>query len=314
MSDDIRDLTQIPGAILQQMSHTIFGKEEVKETLLVAFLCEGHVLIEGPPGTAKTFTAKTFARLIGLEFKRLQCTPDMLPADITGFNLYTPAGDGRFIPGPIFANVLLADELNRTTPRTQSALLEGMQESQVTIEGMTHPLPRPFLVIASQLPYGGEGTYPLTEVQADRFMFRVWSGNPSQAEEQEVIEAIDRLEREEVQPLVSPAMASQLQERVQQVFVATKVSEYITSLVVGIRQDPDVFTGPSPRASIALFKGARALAFLGGREFVVPDDVKRLAQRALDHRIRIKPEAEIDELTPRTVLERVLAQVPVPTL
>ena len=183
MATNIKDITGIPGRILDEVSKVVIGKDEIKEMLLVALLSEGHVLIEGLPGTAKTLLAKTFSSVIGGEFKRIQFTPDMLPADVTGFNLYTPDGKSRFLQGPLFANVVLSDELNRTTPRTQAALIEAMQERQVTIEGKTHVLPRPFMIIASQLPYGSEGTYPLTEVQADRFMLRVWSDYLSKEDE-----------------------------------------------------------------------------------------------------------------------------------
>ncbi|HSV48840.1 MAG TPA: AAA family ATPase, partial [Candidatus Acidoferrales bacterium] len=186
MKETQESVSNIPNKILTEISKIIVGKQDGKEMLLVALLSEGHILLEGYAGTAKTLLAKTFARVIAGEFKRIQFTPDMLPADVTGFNVYSPDGRSRFVAGPLFANVVLADELNRTTPRTQAALIEAMQEKQVTIEGVTHPLSDPFMVIASQLPYGSEGTYPLTEVQSDRFMFRVWSDYLSKEDEKTV--------------------------------------------------------------------------------------------------------------------------------
>lgn len=312
MSDELKSILGTPGRILNELSRVVIGKDEIKEILLVALLSGGHVLIEGLSGTAKTTIARTFAQAIGGEFKRIQFTPDMLPSDVTGFNLYAMDGSPRFMPGPIFANILLADELNRTTPRTQAALLEAMQENQVTIEGKTYPLPPPFMVIASQLPYGAEGTYPLTEVQVDRFMFRVWSGYPSRDEEEQIIEKIDFLERPSVTAVTLPEEALRLQEAAKRVHVSERVTGYITLLVEQVRRDPDVLLGPSPRASIALYKGARAMALLQERDFAIPDDVKRFVLPALEHRIRLKAEAEIEDITPKIIVERTLGEVPVP--
>ena len=204
---------EIPNKILNEVSKVVVGKQEIKEMLLVALLSEGHVLIEGLPGTAKTLLAKTFAKVVGGQFNRIQFTPDMLPADVTGFNVYSPDGRSRFVAGPLFANFVLADELNRTTPRTQAALIEAMQEKQVTIEGATHPLSEVFMVIASQLPYGSEGTYPLTEVQSDRFMFRVWSDYVSKEEEQQVISKLDYIEEANIKAVASPKDIIELQRK-----------------------------------------------------------------------------------------------------
>jgi len=305
-------MLEIPNKILNEVSKVVVGKGDIKEILVVALLSEGHVLIEGLTGTAKTLIAKTFAQAIGGEFKRIQFTPDMLPADVTGFYVYTPTGRSRFIRGPVFANIVLTDELNRATPRVQAALLEAMQEEQVTIEGETYPLPKPFMVMASQLPYGSEGTYPLAEVQADRFMFRAWTGYPEKKEENEVIEKIDYIEEPDISVVTSTGEVLGLQRAVKKIHVSEKVRDYIVSLVNRIRQDTDVQVGPSPRASISLYKGSRSLAFLEGREYVIPDDVKKLAFFALDHRVRVKPEAEMEDVTPRNVIERALKEVPVP--
>ena len=312
MTEETKGISLIPKRVLEEVSRVVIGKEGEKEILMVALLSGGHILIEGPLGTAKTTLARTFAQAIGGEFKRVQLTPDMLPADITGFYLYTMEGGSRFVPGPVFANIVLADELNRTTPRTQSALIEAMQEGQVTIERETHPLPRPFMVIASQLPYGSEGTYPLTEVQADRFMLRALSAYPSEVEEREVIERIDYLDRPDVEAVTTPDELLRLQGEVMGVHVSERVRDYIVSLVGRLRYHQDVLWGPSPRASIALYKGSRAAAYLEERDFVLPDDVKRLAEPALAHRMRLRPEAEMEDVTPEILINKAIEEVPVP--
>lgn len=280
----------------------------------MALIAGGHLLIEGFPGTAKTTLAKSFATAIGGEFKRIQFTPDMMPADITGFCLYSPEGNSRFIEGVIFANIVLADELNRTTPRTQSALLEAMQEYQVTIEGKTYLLHQPFMVIATQVLAGGEGTYPLTDVQVDRFLLRVFSGYSTKDEEKQMISEIDKIEEPVISSVTSLEEIKAARAMAKQVYVSPDIIEYITSIIADLRNSPDILSGPSSRATIALYKCSRVLAMLDGREFVIPDDVKRLAFLALEHRIRIKPEVEMDDVTPHMVLERTLGQVPVPKL
>jgi MoxR-like ATPase len=314
MEKNLRKAAGVPNRILDEVSKVVIGKQDIKELLLVTLLSEGHILVEGLPGTAKTLLAKTFARVIGGEFKRIQFTADMLPADVTGFNVYSPDGRSRFVSGPLFANIVLADELNRTTPRTQAALIEAMQEKQITVEGATHPIPEPFMVIASQLPYGSEGTYPLTEVQSDRFMFRVWSDYLSKVDEQRVISMVDYIEEPDIEAVASLENILQLQRAVKKIHVSDEVSKYIVSLIRAAREDPDVLAGPSIRAGIAFFKGSRALAFLQGREYVLPDDVKTLAFPALAHRIRVKPEAEMEEVTAKIVVDRVLSTVPVPKM
>ena len=238
----------------------------------------------------------------------------MLPTDITGFYLYSADGNAKFVPSPISANVVLADELNRATPRTQSALLEAMQENQTSIEGVTHPLPLPFMITASQLPYGGAGTYPLTVVQVDRFLLRAWSGFPPEEEEKEVISNIDSIEERKTETITQPQEVSELRQAAKNIHLSEKARDYIISLVRHVRENPDVLEGPSPRASIALYKTSRALALLKQRDFVIPDDVKRLFIPALAHRIRIKPEAEMEEVTAGDILEKALTEVPVPKL
>ena len=312
MAEELRNKDGTLGRMLSEISRVVVGKDDLKEMLLVALLSGGHVLIEGLSGTGKTTLARTFAQIIGGEFKRIQFTADMLPADVTGFYAYTLGGEGTFNPGPVFANIILADELNRTTPRTQAALIEAMQERQVTIERETHPLPRLFMVVASQLAYGAEGTYPLTEVQADRFMFRLWSGYPNKGEEEDVIQRIDYLDAPDAKSVTTPEEISMLQQAARGVYVSPEVVNYIVTLVGQVRRDQDVLLGPSPRASISLYKGSRALALLEGRDFVLPDDAKRLAAPSMSHRIRLKVEAEVEDITPMLIIERALEGVPVP--
>ncbi len=314
MAQSSQALHEVPARILEAVSRIVIGKDEVKTLLMAALLSGGHVLIEGMAGTAKTLLGKTFALAIGGQFKRIQLTSDLLPTDVTGFYLYTAKGTSKFIPGPIFANIVLADELNRTTPRTQAAFLEAMQEHHVTIEGTPHPIEEPFMVIASQLPTGGPGTYALADVQLDRFMFRAWSGYPTLDEEAQVISNIDKLEEPAIEPVTRPETILALRGQVQKVYVAEDVRRYLVALVARVREDPEVMTGPSPRATIALYKGSRALAYLDGRDYVLPDDAKRLAPAALGHRVHVKSEAEMDGLTPATIVERALQDVAVPTL
>lgn len=300
--------------ILAELAKVVIGKDDIKEALMLALVAGGHVLIEGLPGTAKTTLASTFAKIIGGEFKRIQFTPDMLPTDITGFYMYSPTNEPRFVEGPIFANIILADELNRTTPRTQSALLEAMQEFQVTIERKTYPLEKPFMVIATQVETGGEGTYPLTNVQSDRFLLRVMSKYSTKEEEKQVLANIDRITDSDIHTLTHPEEIRGLQKEASSVYVSPDIIEYISSIIGFLRADPDVLSGPSTRAGIAIYRCARVLALLDGRDFVIPDDVKHLANIAIEHRILVKPEAEMDEVTPAIILKRALEQIPVPKL
>jgi MoxR-like ATPase len=300
--------------ICGEISKVIVGKSDIELTLMLAIIAGGHVLIEGLPGTAKTKLAQTFSEAIGGNFKRIQFTPDMMPADITGFYIYSPDGSSRFIEGPIFSHIVLADELNRTTPRTQSALLEAMQENQVTIEGKYYPLVKPFMVIATQVPSGSEGTYVLTDVQLDRFLLIAKSEYASKEDEQKIVSTIDTIDEPDIKPVTNLDEIKQLQKLVKNVHVSPAITEYIVSIASSIRNDPDVSWGPSTRASIALYKCARVMALIDGREFVIPDDVKSLAFKAIEHRVRIKPESEMDNITSHIVIERTLEKITAPKM
>jgi MoxR-like ATPase len=300
--------------IIAEVSEVVIGKDEIKELLLVALLSRGHVLIEGRPGTAKTTIARTFAGTIGGVFKRVQGTPDMLPSDILGFYLYRTDGSSTFIPGPIFANVLLTDELNRTTPRTQAALLQAMQEQQVTIERETFDLEQPFIVIASQIPFGSPGTSPLSDVQKDRFMFRIWSATSSLEEEDLILKNIDAISEPHIKAVTTPQDIIQFQEKVKKVYVADSIRYYILQIIDQLRHHQDIQAGPSTRAGIALLTGARSLAFIRGREFVIPDDVKALLIPSLSHRLQITAEAEMEDISPESTIKEVSTQVPVPKM
>jgi len=309
--ENSRDVIEKITAVLDKV---VVGKEEIKQLLLAALLARGHLLIEGLPGTAKTTIARTFAGAIGGEFKRVQGTPDMLPADVVGFYLYRSDGGSAFMPGPIFANVVLVDELNRLSPRTQAALLEAMAESQVTIERETHRLKPPFIVVASQVPYGGIGTSLLSDVQIDRFMFRAWSGAPNSAEEDQVLRDIDIITEPDISPVTTPAAIVRLQEEVKEVHVDAGIRQYIVELATKLRSNSDLVAAPSPRGSIALFRGARALAFINGRDYVIPDDVKQLIMPVFHHRLHLSTEAEMENVTPESIIKEAADSVAVPRI
>ncbi|MEM3186312.1 MAG: MoxR family ATPase [Conexivisphaerales archaeon] len=299
--------------IVEEVSRFVVGKKEVIETLLTALIAEGHVLLEGPPGVAKTLIAKTFAMSIGSTFRRIQFTPDLLPSDIIGTSVFNPKDSTFSIKqGPIFANIVMADELNRATARTQSAMLEAMQERQVTIEGNTFHLPRPFMTIATQVPFGGAGTYPLSDVQIDRFSARVSVNYPSFDEEKMVMASVDSIDKLDVRARVKSDDIVKAIEASKNVLVSEPVRDYIAKIVFNIRRDTSVRLGPSPRASVWLYKMSRARAFLLGRSYVLPDDVKSLVPYVLAHRIILTSEAETDSVKPEKILEEVLVRTEVP--
>jgi len=300
--------------IIENVSHVIVGKERSIEFLLVALLAEGHVLIEDIPGLGKTLIAKSLARSIGASFKRVQFTPDLLPGDITGFNVYNQqTGHFTFQPGPVMTHVLLADEINRTIPRTQSSLLESMEERQVTVDGKTYSLPHPFFVMATQNPIELEGTFPLPEAQLDRFLLRIRLGYPGQLEEIAILERFRENDPlRELQPVATPEQIAGLQEARKRIRVSQPVKEYITSIVSATRHCPALRLGASPRGSLSLMRAGQALAALRGRDYVLPDDIKSLAVPVLAHRLILKEEERLRGEIQEPLLEEIVRQIPVP--
>ncbi len=300
--------------IIDNVENVIIGKHEEVQLGLVALLCQGHMLIDDVPGVGKTMLAKAMARSLGCTFKRIQFTPDMLPSDVTGVSVYDQStGRFEFRPGPIMANVVLTDEINRATPKTQSALLEAMEEHQVTVDGVTHLLDKPFLVLATQNPIEYEGTFPLPEAQLDRFLMRLSLGYPSPMDEIRILEAQQYVHPiETIEQVVSTAELLEMQERIKDVFVHDGIKEYIVSLVGATRSHPDVYLGSSPRGALALYRTSQARAAVLGRDYVIPDDTKALAEATLAHRLIVNPAARIREVDPRTVVKEVLQEVEAP--
>jgi len=308
----MKDVQEFVAPLIQNVERVIVGKRQAIEYIMVALLCEGHVLLEDVPGSGKTMLARSIAASLGISFKRIQCTPDLLPNDITGVSIFNQkSGEFEFKPGPIFVNILLADEINRATPRTQAALLEAMQEQQVTADGVTRDLPRPFLVLATQNPIEYEGTFPLPEAQLDRFLMRLSVGYPSRADERQIL---TNLWREHpitrIGKVVDGQDLSTLQKRVWDVNVDGTLQDYIVALAEATRSHPDLVLGVSPRGSLALLKGAQALAAIRGRDYVVPEDIKTLVPLTLAHRLILKPEAELRGRTALLILEDVLEKTP----
>ena len=303
------------GRILDEVERAVVGKRDALELVLLGLLADGHVLLEDYPGLAKTLTARSFAQVTQTGFNRIQFTPDLMPSDVTGSSIWNQRdGDFEFRPGPIFTNLLLADEINRAPPKTQAALLEAMQERQVTIEGVTHQLARPFLVLATQNPIEYEGTYPLPEAQLDRFLLRVSFGYPSRSDEWEVLSR--RLERREDEVELTPIVDGQtllaLQAAIEDVHVSDAVGTYIVDLVTSTRTSTSTTVGASPRGSLAVLKLARCKAALAGRDFVTPEDVKAVAVPALAHRLMLKPELWVQQLAAEDIVRELLETVPTP--
>ena len=304
-------------AIAAEVQKVIIGKAHVIDNVLVNILANGNLLFEDYPGLAKTLMTNTFADALGCDFKRVQFTPDLLPADITGTNIYdAKKGEFTFKPGPIFCNLLLSDEINRAPPKTQAALLEAMQEKQVTIGTVTHKLPAPFLTMATQNPVEQEGTYPLPEAQLDRFMFKMSVGYPDRADEDEILSR--RIARKkdavDVEVITDPQRVIAMQQAIEDVYVDPAIRMYMVELVARTREDPRVLVGSSPRGSQALLTTGRAAAAMRGRDFVTPDDVKSVAVLAIAHRLILKPEHQIKGLENDEVIQTILGQVPVPTV
>jgi len=312
---DLADLRQRAGRVLDEVERAVVGKRAALELVLLGLLADGHVLIDDFPGLAKTLIARSFARVTSLRFARVQFTPDLMPSDVTGSSIYNQRlGDFEFRPGPVFTNLLLGDEINRAPPKTQAALLEAMQERQVTTDGVTRPLERPFLVIATQNPIEYEGTYPLPEAQLDRFLLRLSVGYPSADAEWGMLRR--RLERTsdevELAQVATPADVVAMQAAVEQVHVASSVGRYLVELVAATRASPRVQVGASPRGTLALLKLARARAALSGRDFVTPEDVKAVAVPALAHRLILRPELWVRRVRTEDVVAELLDQVPTP--
>lgn len=300
-------------AIIDNIEKVILGKREVIEMTLVGLLCGGHVLLEDVPGVGKTMLAKSIARTLGCTYKRLQFTPDLLPSDITGVTIYRQGtGVFTFMEGPIFANIVLADEINRASPKTQAALLESMEEQQVTVDGQPRKLPTPFFVLATQNPIEYEGTYPLPESQLDRFLVRVKLGYPALAQEREVVLQQSKFNPLQVlQSITEEQELLEMQKLVKTVHVSDTALDYLLAVVTATRNHPDIYLGVSPRGSIALYRAAQALAAITGTEYVLPDYIKRLAPQVLAHRIIIRPEARVGGVTPEDAIADVLSKVPV---
>ena len=302
--------------VRDEAGRVLVGNEEVLEGLTIALLSGGHVLLEGVPGVAKTTIATLFARTLGLGYRRLQMTPDLLPADVTGTRIYrSETGEFDLQQGPIFSNVVVADEINRTTPKTQSALLEAMQERQATIEGETHSLPSPFMIVATQNPIEMEGTFGLPEAQRDRFLLKLRVGLPGRELESQLLDVFDAnpdAGSSDVESVVDAADVVVARETVRDVFVSDAVRDYVLDIVEGTRASPDVAYGASPRAAIALLQASKARAAIDGRDYVIPDDTKALAERVLAHRLVLSTDAELSDVAPGTVIRDVVDSVTPP--
>jgi MoxR-like ATPase len=308
------DIKEIGDRIIANLEMVIIGKRQPVELIVVGLLCQGHVLIEDVPGVGKTMLARSLAKTVGCSFSRIQFTPDMLPSDVTGVSIYNQdSHQFEFRPGPIIGQIVLADEINRATPKTQASLLEAMEERQVTVDGITHVLPKPFLVLATQNPIEYEGTFPLPEAQLDRFLLRLRLGYPTQSDEMRILE--DQKLRhpiEDLQSVVSTQDVLEAGEVVKQVFVSEPVKQYIIELTGRTRQSGDVYLGASPRGSLSLYRTGQAYAALHGRDFVLPDDIKAMAVPVLGHRVIVSPAARLRELTADRIVQEILGGVPVP--
>lgn len=314
MARAMPEFQEVSQSVINNIERVIIGKRPQIQVVLAAILAKGHVLLEDVPGVAKTMLARSLAISFGCEFKRVQCTPDLLPTDLTGVSIFNQKSlEFEFVKGPVFTSILLADEINRATPRTQSALLEAMEERQISVDGVTYPLPHPFLVLATQNPIEQEGTFPLPEAQLDRFLVRVSLGYPDFNQESEML---DRLNQghpiEALRSVVNAKMVEQMQQYAARIFIHKQVKEYILKIVRATRASLKLSLGGSPRASISLYRAAQAMAALEGRNYVAPDDVKSLAVSVLAHRLILKPEHRLRKETPQSVVEDILREIEVP--
>lgn len=309
----VADLTR---RVIANVEHAIVGKRKQLVLSMVAWLSGGHILLEDVPGVAKTMLARAMSLSVGCKFKRVQCTPDLLPSDVTGTSIFNQkTSDFEFRAGPIFSQILLADEINRATPRTQSALLEAMAEGRVTVDGTTHTLRQPFLVIATQNPVDHEGTFPLPEAQLDRFLMRFGLGYPSPDEELRMLDLLQH--RHPIDSLKAVATADELiagQQAIRDVHVDPKIRQYLLQIVHDTRQHADLALGGSPRATIALFRCAQAMAAIRGRSYVQPDDIKRIVAPVMNHRVIVRPESRLRKLTAEKIIEEIVSEIAVPTI
>ena len=310
----MQDIRTVANRIIDNVATVIVGKRDAIELVVVALLADGHILIEDVPGVGKTTLAKSIARSVGLSYKRVQFTPDLLPSDVTGVTIFNQkTSEFEFREGPVMAQIVLADEVNRATPKTQSALLEAMEERQITVDGSTYVLPEPFLVLATQNPIEYEGTFPLPEAQLDRFLMRVNLGYPERQDELQVLATRQREQPiDDLQQVVTLEEVFAAQEAVKDVYVDPLVSNYIVDISRATREHNDVYLGASPRGSLGLFRAGQAMAAVGGRDYVVPDDVKRLAESVLSHRVIVSPAARIRSVDTRAIVAGILDFVPVP--
>jgi MoxR-like ATPase len=308
--DEVRELTT---DIIRECNRIIVGKKDILSNVLVAMLANGHVILEGVPGLAKTYMARTYASILGCAFKRIQLTVDTLPSDLLGSNVFNQrTGEFWFRKGPVFSNLVLADEINRCPPKSQSALLEVMEERQVSLEGVTRKLPKPFLIIATQNPVEQEGTYPLPEAQLDRFMFRLILDYPTEDEEAEIVRRKHLGEATDLRILSDPATLVRMQNTCQTVFIEEDIIHYIRDIVIRTRNDPQILLGGSPRASLVLMNASKTRAAMAGRDYVIPEDVRKLTVATLNHRLMLKPEAELEGLTVERVVSKILGEVDCP--
>ena len=310
----MQEIRSVASRIIDNVATVIVGKRDAIELVVVAMLADGHILIEDVPGVGKTTLAKAIARSVGLSFKRVQFTPDLLPSDVTGVTIFNQkTREFEFRQGPVMAQIVLADEVNRATPKTQSALLEAMEERQITVDGTTYALPKPFLVLATQNPIEYEGTFPLPEAQLDRFLMRVNLGYPERQDELQVLATRQREQpMDDIQQVVTLEEVFTAQEAVKEVYVDPLVSNYIVDIARATREHADVYLGASPRGSLGLFRSGQALAAVAARDYVVPDDVKRLAESVLSHRVIVSPAARIRSVDTRAIVAGILDYVPVP--
>jgi MoxR-like ATPase len=310
----MKNIQSLSEKLIKNISQVIVGKRQTIELAVICLLSQGHLLIEDIPGVGKTMLARSLARSLGGTFGRIQFTPDMLPSDVTGVAIYNQAkGDFEFRPGPVMSEILLADEINRATPKTQSALLEAMQENQVTVDGVTHPLPKLFMVLATQNPIEHEGTFRLPEAQIDRFLMRVSLGYPNRKDE---IDILDRQQFQhpilELEPVVTVDEVLDAQDALRSIHIADSVKEYLVNLVQRTREVDDVYLGSSPRGSLGLYRAGQAVAAIQGRDFVTPDDIKKVAGPILSHRLILAPGARLQNLNENSILEEIFTTVPTP--